>query len=336
MTPESGKQTPADGERQVPRVFLSYASENKELAGQVANALMKNAIATWWDDWEVRAGDSIRQKVDDGIKGCTHFLVLLTPQSINKTWVNTEMDAAFFSKLEGKCRFIPARYGLAADKLPPTLRGLLSPEIESGTDTKKLVNTIYGVSEKPSRGQPPAAVLQADEIKTGYSDAATAIARAFVEKSKTSDTIIHVMLSVDEIMKKTGLNIEDVEDAYHELKDDGFLEQGRKYIGWSVSNPSDNIAADLSLFSKFGFFAGWNTEEDAKQIAVDMLNNNKFPAAPEAIANHYSWEMCRLEPAISWLSDHGFVKIHTAIDAGIGFCVEPKRSALRRFVRGME
>ena len=46
MTTESGKQAPADGERQVPRVFLSYASENKELAGQVANTLMKNRIET--------------------------------------------------------------------------------------------------------------------------------------------------------------------------------------------------------------------------------------------------------------------------------------------------
>ena len=81
MTTESGKQAPADGERQVPRVFLSYASENKELAGQVANTLMKNRIETWWDEWEIRPGDSIRQKIDEGIGDCTHFLVLLTSQS---------------------------------------------------------------------------------------------------------------------------------------------------------------------------------------------------------------------------------------------------------------
>ena len=158
MTTESENQTLVDGERQVPHVFLSYASENKELASQVANTLMKNAIETWWDDWEMRVGDSLRQKIDGGIEGCTHFLVLLTPQSINKPWVKTEMDAAFVRKLEGKCRFIPVRYELPVSDLPPTLRGLLSPEIKSGTDLIKLISDIYEMNKKPTRGKPPAAV----------------------------------------------------------------------------------------------------------------------------------------------------------------------------------
>ena len=96
-----------------------------------------------------------RQKVDEGIGGCTHFLVLLTKQSIDKEWVKIEMDAGFVRKLKGKCRFIPVRHKLSGNRLPPTLEGLLSPEIESGDNIGKLINDIHGVSEKPPLGKRP-------------------------------------------------------------------------------------------------------------------------------------------------------------------------------------
>ena len=89
-------------------------------------------------------------------------------------------------------------------------------------------------------------------------------------------------------MRETDLSGEDVEDAYHELKDEGFLKQGRNNIGWSVNNPSDSIAADLSLFAEFDrFFAGWNTEEDVKRIATDMDSDKNFPTAPADISERY-------------------------------------------------
>ena len=76
-----------------PRVFLSYTWGDRELAERIANALQANGIDTWWAEWCISAGDSLRQKIDEGLGDCTHFLVLLTPNSIEKPWVNQEMDA---------------------------------------------------------------------------------------------------------------------------------------------------------------------------------------------------------------------------------------------------
>ena len=74
----------------MPRVFLSYTSDDIELARRIAESLHGNGIDTWWDKWRISTGDSLRQKIDEGLSGCTHFLVLLTPQSIDKPWVNQE------------------------------------------------------------------------------------------------------------------------------------------------------------------------------------------------------------------------------------------------------
>ena len=67
-----------------PKVFLSFAFEDMALAGKIAHTLQAGGVDTWWAEWCISAGDSIRQRIDDGLQGCTHFVVLLTPNSIEK------------------------------------------------------------------------------------------------------------------------------------------------------------------------------------------------------------------------------------------------------------
>ncbi len=95
-----------------PRVFLSYASEDREAAERLARDMIHQGIDVFFAAWEIRPGVSIRAKIDEGLQNCTHFIVLLTPASVTKPWVNTEIDAAFVLKVEESCRFIPLRLGL--------------------------------------------------------------------------------------------------------------------------------------------------------------------------------------------------------------------------------
>ena len=48
----------------VPRVYLAHASEDHEtLAKPLARALIANGIDVWFDEWEIRTGDSLRRKM---------------------------------------------------------------------------------------------------------------------------------------------------------------------------------------------------------------------------------------------------------------------------------
>lgn len=78
-----------------PIAFLAHASEDKDLARRIVISLADSGISTFFDKWEIRTGDSIRQKIDQGLSNCRHFLVLLTENSIAKPWVNAEIDGAF-------------------------------------------------------------------------------------------------------------------------------------------------------------------------------------------------------------------------------------------------
>ncbi|WP_292524671.1 toll/interleukin-1 receptor domain-containing protein [Mesorhizobium sp.] len=92
-----------------PKAFLSYSFDDRELAETVARALMADGIDTWWAEWEIRSGDSLRRKIDEGLGNCTHFIVLLTPSAMQKPWVQQEMDAGLVRRISGQARFIALR-----------------------------------------------------------------------------------------------------------------------------------------------------------------------------------------------------------------------------------
>ena len=286
---------------EMPKVFLSYTSEDRELAQRIAESLMAAGIDTWWDKWRIYPGDSLRQKIDEGLTDCTHFLVLLTPQSIDKPWVNAEMDAALVQKLDNQCRFLPVRHDLPASALPPLLKGLASPIVTTDEEITQLINDIYGVSRKPPLGPPPDTVAEARQTDTGYSPAATAVARLFVERSEHG-LFADPQFRVDELAQETGLSIDDTQDALYELS--GFI--GMSSERGEISQK--HMFAKGVCFAEFDrHWKSWNPAEDALQLASDLVYDPEFPSAPKEVAERYGWKPRRLNPAISYLLERELI-----------------------------
>ncbi len=294
-----GKQTtPA-----VPKAFVSYTHDNLEIAQKLALALQANGIEVWWDRWCIYPGDSLRQKIDEGLEGCTHFLALLTPESIKKPWVNEEMDAALVLKLKGKCKFLPIRHNLPIAALPPLMSGMHSPSILTDVDIAQLINDIYGIAKKPPLGAPPAAVEGAKGANSGFSAAANAIARLFVEQTKYG-LFADPQFTVAELAENIGLSVEDTKDALYELS--SFVKVG-----------FDRVLVQPTLATEFDrFWKPWNTADDALKLAADIVNDPEFPASPQEIANRYQWEPRRLNPAITYLLERQFIRDYQGVATG--------------------
>lgn len=127
-----------DADTKAPCAFLCHSSQDKDLTRQIAHDLVAHGIDAFFDEWEIGPGDSLRQKIDAGLARCSHFVALLTPNSIDKPWVNAEMDAGFVRKVSGACRFIPLRHGLSVESLPPLLAALHSPELKDYDEDLKV------------------------------------------------------------------------------------------------------------------------------------------------------------------------------------------------------
>lgn len=302
-----------------PKVFLSFGWEDRDLAGRIADALQRHGISTWWSEWEIKAGDSLRRKIDQGIGGCTHFIALLTPTSINRPWVQEEMDAGFVQKVGRGATFIGLRHGLEASRLPPLLAGSLSPEIDQDlTQIQQLINDIHGVSRKPELGPAPALTSLP---KTRYTAAAMAIAEHFVNQSRNGE-FGDVTSDEERIAERTSLSSEDVIDALHELR--RWLK-----IGYGSVLVRETFYAEFDRYWK-----PWIPADDALRLAADLVNDTNFPSAPEQIAQRYGWEPRRLNPAMAYLEERDAVQLSRALATTpyIGFKIR-RTDATRRFVR---
>lgn len=303
-----------------PKVFLSFGWEDHQLAEKIANKLMVNGIDTWWAEWEIQSGDSIRQRIDEGLGICTHFVVLLSKESIEKPWVKQEMDAGLVRMLDEKCKFIPLRYELRHNQLPPLLSGRYSPEIKDDDDFSQLINDIHGISNKPSLGKAP---FNEELPDIGFSIAATALAKLFCDKSETG-TSSDPMLSIEQVVELTSLSKDDIEDALYELRS-------------FIKDDHYHIRPESELFVEFDkAFRGWTPEEDALRIASSILNDENFPSNVQQISERYDWEPRRINSAINYLTNREICRDTEVTGThpwAQPYLQEKQSGAIRRFVK---
>ncbi|MBN8741103.1 MAG: toll/interleukin-1 receptor domain-containing protein [Xanthomonadaceae bacterium] len=312
----------------VPRVFLSFAYEDQEVAKAIAEKFHEAGIHTWFAEWEIYFGDSLRRKIDEGLGSSNQFVVLLSEASIKKPWVNQELDGAFVLYLEGKMRLVPLRMKLAVSDLPPLLRGMNSPIVDAESiDVAQLINDLNGLTRRPPPSPRSSARAQ-NFIAPGFSPAAMAVAKVFVENSKAGRGF-DPQYSPDELTKLTGLTAPDVRDVIHEL--DGFL-TFHEYTGGATVRPAPTLFAEFDAF-----WQPWKPEQDALALAADLANDPAFPSSPAAIAARYQWLPRRLNPAMTYLISQGAVKVSEGGMAGeyVVFRILAT-DATRRFVKSRQ
>jgi hypothetical protein len=80
-------------------VFICHASEDKSIARDLAHALAKMGADVWFDEWEIRVGESIVAKIDAALGQVSHLVLLLSRVSVAKPWVQKEFSAALMRQL---------------------------------------------------------------------------------------------------------------------------------------------------------------------------------------------------------------------------------------------
>lgn len=83
-------------------VFICHASEDKGAARELASAMRQFGADVWFDEWEIRVGDSIIQRIDHALGAVSHLIVLLSQVSVNKPWVRKELSSALIRQLSEK------------------------------------------------------------------------------------------------------------------------------------------------------------------------------------------------------------------------------------------
>jgi hypothetical protein len=80
--------------------FLSHSSLDKPFIRQLAADLSASGIDVWLDEQRIRVGDSIPEKIAQGLAGSDFFLIGISEHSINSAWVQKELNNALVTEVQ--------------------------------------------------------------------------------------------------------------------------------------------------------------------------------------------------------------------------------------------
>lgn len=106
-------------------VFISHASEDKKaVAEPLFGALERAGLSIWYDRIELRLGDSLRNRIDEGLAHSRFGVVVLSPAFFAKHWPQQELNGLAQREVEGRKVLLPVWYNITAEEVrshSPTL-----------------------------------------------------------------------------------------------------------------------------------------------------------------------------------------------------------------------
>src|SRR5262245_18056918 len=91
-------------------VFLSHSSKDKDIVRAVAERLRADRLRVWFDEWEIKPGDSVPKKIDDGLEDSRVLVLCMSANAFGSDWTTLESYTfRFRDPLNKERRFIPLR-----------------------------------------------------------------------------------------------------------------------------------------------------------------------------------------------------------------------------------
>ena len=90
----------------ISQVFLAHSSADNPIVGRIAHDLAVRGVPVWLDEWEIKVGDSLHEKIAHGIEGSGWFVVALSRTSVQSPWVTKELNAGLVIELERREVFV--------------------------------------------------------------------------------------------------------------------------------------------------------------------------------------------------------------------------------------
>lgn len=88
-------------------VFISHASEDKnKFVRPLAEQLKKNHLEVWYDEFSLKAGDSLRRSIDLGLSQSRYGIVVLSKNFLKKKWPQWELDGLVQRQMKEKRNLI--------------------------------------------------------------------------------------------------------------------------------------------------------------------------------------------------------------------------------------
>ncbi len=99
-------------------VFISHASEDKdEIARPLAEELQELGLNVWYDELNLRIGDSLRAQIAKGINRSRYAVVILSESYFKKGWTKHELNGVMVRSADGTQAILPIWHKLSKQQV---------------------------------------------------------------------------------------------------------------------------------------------------------------------------------------------------------------------------
>jgi hypothetical protein len=97
-------------------LFISHATEDKEgIVRELVQALQAHDVDVWYDEFQLRVGDSLRRKIDAGLARSRFGMVVVSHAFFAKNWPQYELDGLVSLEMAGRQRILPVWHEITKD-----------------------------------------------------------------------------------------------------------------------------------------------------------------------------------------------------------------------------
>jgi len=139
------------------QVFISHASEDKNaVAKPLADSLISKGVNVWYDDYELKLGDSLRKSIDKGLNMSDFGIVILSPNFFKKNWPDYELNSLVTLEMAYSRKIIlPIWHNVELSdvvKYSPSLGDKIAASTKKGLDyvVNQILNALE-IKQAPSR-----------------------------------------------------------------------------------------------------------------------------------------------------------------------------------------
>lgn len=137
----AGKTKAESDDMNTTSIFLSHTAADKPFVRNLAKKLESNNVIVWLDEAEINIGDSLIEKISEGIEGSEYLGVVLSPSSVESPWVRQELNIALTEEINGRrLKVLPILYERC--KLPSFLKDKLYADFTGRVPTKEALSLL--------------------------------------------------------------------------------------------------------------------------------------------------------------------------------------------------
>ena len=123
--------------------FISHSAKDKPFVRKLAADLVANGVKVWLDEQRILVGDSIPEKIAQGLAESDFFLIVVSQNSVASAWVKKELSSALVHEIERrKVTVLPVKLDDA--QMPDSINDKLYADFRGSYDEglNKLIQSI--------------------------------------------------------------------------------------------------------------------------------------------------------------------------------------------------